>query len=314
MKWTAQGVHIAGTGIARPERVPGFRAWTSRDLLADLGLPLDLEHRSASASRARVEAPTDGVDLGAAALTDALTLADLPGEAIEVLVFATSTSSRATASDAHRLADRVGCQGAAWDVRSGGAAGLHAWAQAAQAIAQGARVAVAVVSEVITPYLDPADGLANLAYGDAAAAVVLTRGAGTLAAFRAGHLPPTGRGFTVPDPMPPRPGASFRATRPDATWTAVLDAAWVHATSTLAADAGGPVDVLLPYAVSRAQLDRVRAAVPARHTVHALDHHGCVGAASPIVALHLARSHDQRLGAVAVGGGLSWATLLWEPG
>lgn len=224
---------------------------------------------------------------------------------VDVLILATSTPSRVTRSDAHAVASALGLTGAAWDVRAGGAAGLIALAQGAAAAAAGARVLV-IAAEVISAYADPADPILALLYGDCAAAVVLEPGAGRLTTTT-GHVTSAGTSFTVPDPLPPRPGATFRARRPDAAYQAALAAVWDDVADRLA----GEVDVLLPYAVTAGQVARLaeRVGAPA---VSVLADHGCVGCASPLAALAAWDGTGRRLGLAAVGGGISWASALWE--
>lgn len=273
-----------------------------------------VERRGWCALPRRVAA-ADAVDLGVAAARAALDEAGCRPEDLDVVVFATSTSSRPTSSDAHRLAKALGTPAAAWDLRSGGAAGLLGWHQAALAVDQGARSAVLVAAEVISPWVDPEDTATALLYGDAAAAVVLAPGEGGLRSFAAGHATVEGRPFTVPASLPPRPGERLVASRPDATYQRGLQEVWAGTRQALLDGLAGRVaDALLPYAVTRQQVLALADPLPVRRVVDVLPDRGCVGAASPIVALDRWRRSGGRglAAAAAVGGGVSWAALTWE--
>jgi hypothetical protein len=113
--------------------------------------------------------------------------------------------------------------------------------------------------------------------------------------------------------LPPGPGDTFVATRPDGAYQTSLARVWADVGASLASDlADDPADALLPYAVTRGQVEALAARVPHRRVVSVLADHGCVGAAGPIVALDRWGSGAGRLASAAVGGGVSWATLVWE--
>ncbi|MCB9684417.1 MAG: hypothetical protein H6738_05580 [Alphaproteobacteria bacterium] len=262
-------------------------------------------------------AQADAVDLGVAAARAALEEAGLRPDDLDVIVFATSTPTRPTASDAHRVAKALGTRAASWDVRSGGAAGLLGWHQAGLAVDQGARAALLVAAEAISPWIDPEDVALALLYGDAAAAVVLAPGDGALRSLSAGHATVPGRAFTVPASLPPRPGERLVASRPDATYQQGLRAVWADARAALLDGlAGRAADALLPYAVTRQQVLELADGVPTRRVVDVLPEWGCVGAASPLVALDRWRrtGGSGLVASAAVGGGVSWAALTWEQG
>jgi 3-oxoacyl-[acyl-carrier-protein] synthase-3 len=313
MRWRLDGLHLAGTGVARPGAVPGLESVSTAEAARRLGVA---PRTSRVQTRAWASDPghpprADAVDLAFGAAVDALAAAAVPIASIDLVVLASSTPSRPTASDAHRLATRLGVDGAAWDLRAGGAGGLIAWAQGASALRDGARAVLVVAVERITPWLDPADVAAWMHYADAAAALVLTPGRARLHA-RAGHAPSVGRPFTVPAGLPPEPGATMRAQRPDAAYLAALAEAWERANADLAAASAPGLDLLLPYAVTPEQVATAAARVPACRVFSTLETDGCTGAASPLLALHRSGPPVGRIGAVAVGGGISWSTLLWE--
>lgn len=253
------------------------------------------------------------------AARDALAAAALPASALDLVVCATSTPSRATSALAAWVGRALGADAPCTDVRAGGAGGLRAWLAAALALAHGARAALVVAAETPSAWIDPADGASALLHGDGAAALVLRRdgGASGLLGARGGTLASDGVAFTVAAPLPPRPGLAYAFQRPDARYLGDLERAWDLATDALLA-LGRP-DRLVPYPVTRAQLERVaaRAGLPAQAAARTLAAHGCLGCAGPLVALHeLLR--DERpapgttLGLCAAAGGIAWQSLLWR--
>lgn len=256
--------------------------------------------------------------LAARAARDALAASALPASALDLVVCATSTPSRATSALAACVGRALGAEAPCTDVRAGGAGGLRAWLAAALALAHGARAALVVAAETPSAWIDPADASALL-HGDGAAALVLRRdeGAGGLLGARGGTLASDGVAFTVAAPLPPRPGLAYAFQRPDARYRGDLERAWDAAIDALLA-LGRP-DRLVPYPVTRAQLERVaaRAGLPAEAAARALAAHGCLGCAGPLVALH-ELLQDERpapgttLGLCAAAGGIAWQTLLWR--
>jgi 3-oxoacyl-[acyl-carrier-protein] synthase III len=246
----------------------------------------------------------DAVDLAAHAV------ALLDTGDCDLLVLASSTPARITRSDAHASPRRPASACAAWDVRGGGAGGLLAVMQAAQAVAGGARAAIVVAVEVASPYLRPDTPALGLLYGDAAVAMRFEPGPASLTA-RAGHATVPGAPFTVPGPLPPTPDGRYAARAPDAAYSEALRAVWSQTGEALAAL--GPVDALAPYGVTRGQVVRLHAQVPADLVVSSLPTHGCVGCAGALLAWHQARVRGaRRIGTAAVGGGVSWAAARWE--
>ncbi|MCA9492234.1 MAG: hypothetical protein KC621_20015 [Myxococcales bacterium] len=335
------GVRVAATAVAFPTDVdPGApdldNAGVFRAVLGDAAppdwTPEQAEARWGARRRQWVALPGQTPSIGATDLATeaarrALAAAGLGVGDVDLVVVATSTPDRLTASLSARVCRALGTSCGSVDVRAGGACGLHAWLTAAAWLRFGPRVALVVASEVGTPLLDPADLSAWLVYGDGAAAMVLVRddeGDAGLIGARLGTFAAPGRAFTVPGPLPPTreavEGRAYTWQKPDRTYLEALDGQWRRTCAGLAeAFPDVAIDAFAPYRATRAQVEAAAAAVrvPLERTAADVGSHGCVGGVGPLLGVHELRERGllgpgQVLATAAVAGGVVWHAALWR--
>ena len=275
------------------------------------------------------DACPDAGDLALSAAHRALLDAQVLATELEAVIVATSTPPRITNSLASRVCNALGTDAAAFDVRAGGAGGLCAWLSGLGLVVQGASTVLVVATEATSFYLDSQDlGTAAL-YGDAAAALILKAApsskTGCLFA-RSGTESARGRAFTVPGLLPPTDSRlhsrQYLFQRSDKAYGAELASVWERVLGELAIQpdwASSKRRLFFPYAITSSQVTAASRAlgVSDDDTLHTLAHHGCIGVAGPMVALDAARRQPRgitgtTLALAAVGGGISWATLLWQ--
>jgi 3-oxoacyl-[acyl-carrier-protein] synthase III len=309
------GVAVIGSGRASPRDVdPACPELDTASALASLGAPADPRADGWGVVRRQwVALPGEAARVSIedlAAKAGAAALADAGLDTVDVVHVATSTPSSISKSLAARVALRLGIAGLSADVRGGGAGALLAWIEAAALLRSGPRTALVVAADVMSPLLERGDATGSL-YGDGAAAIVLGPSEGALLAAFAGTTAVDGRSFTVPGPLPPIDGASYRFQRPDAAYREGLRRVRLDAARALR-EADGPFDVALPYAATSEQATELAEAIgaPAFTT---LAETGCTGTAAILVALAAVRAQRRdrplRIGAVAAGGGVVWAAL-----
>ena len=334
------GLVLRGSGVAFPEtpELENADVYASllgegyRELLTERGWSEEhpreawgVERRRWSAARATDASQELAVRAARCALEDA----GLESSSIDLLVLATSTPGRITSSLAAAVGERLGLRAACLDLRAGGTGGLQAWALASTLLAAGPRRALVIAAETPSQYLDPEDLASALLYGDGAAALVIERGEGHSSAMVGALLgtePAGGRPFTVPGDLPPRAqdveAGAFRFQGPDAEYRRELSDGWRRTCEGLREAFPRELEStrhFLPYAVTRAQVERAAAAVgiDAAHSKASLAAHGCTGCAGPLIALHELRAlgalaSGDFVASVAVAGGLCCCSILWR--
>ncbi len=247
-----------------------------------------------------------------------------PGDVMAAIV-STCTPPHITKSFAAQVAISLGTSGTALDLRAGGAGGLEAWIMGAQLAASSGAPVLVIATETASRYANPGDVGNALLFGDGAAALVLGPGEAHqgVAVARSRTRRGPGEPFSVPGALPPTERAvaagDYQFQKPTPDYLSALGGAWGDVAQSLRSDItelSAPTVAALPYAVTRAQLDRFEAQLgqdvaPSREQ---LRHHGCLGVAGPLalVAEHLASpSPSSALAAAAVGGGISTCSLLW---
>lgn len=268
------------------------------------------------------------IDLGAAAARSALEDAGVAPSELGLVVVSTSTPPRMTSTLSAAVGARLGAKRAAcMDLRTGCAAGLFALTTAAMYVAAGAGLVLVVGAETFSKVIPPSYKPAVVSLGDGAGALVLDRAprGGIAAAFLAtdgdlgrlvstdGELPPTHEAIDR--------GAYLLSGAPDELSTTLPDK-YVEAIEGALARArvtGGDVDLYVPHQTSAPLIRSVaaRVGVPAHRTFVNVPRHANVGAAGWIVALAEARREDrvhegERVLLAAVGGGMSWASVILE--
>lgn len=333
------GIAVAGTGIYAPA---GLRRVGNDEVHAVVrshgGRPMDdawvddagVVERAWSAvpgERAAADAvTTDELLAGSAAA--ALDDAGIDAHQVDLLIAATTTTSRLTTSMAAMAGGHLGIRCAAFELRAGCASSTYGLAVAAAQLAVGAECVVVTSAETLSKAAPGAGPLPYLA-ADGAAAVVLVRSddpaRGLLASWSSGD----GSAATLagaPGALPPhlddleadryRLVADRRFDAAAAPWWPVGPAAVLEA----AGVAPGAVDAFVTNQAHRARFRGAAAAVgvDAGAVVDVIAETANCGAASQFIALDRAR-RDGRAGAgstvllSAVGGGLSAAAVLLRP-
>lgn len=167
-------VRVAGTGTA----IAGPLV-TTAELVARVGGSLDAATMAAKTgieSRRFVEPGTTCTELGAAALREALAMADLPAEALARLIFVSSLGGDALIpATANAVAAAVGLHGScdAFDLNNACMGFLSAFDVGARSVATGVGPVAIVVVELCSRFVVPEDPRPYLVVGDGAAAAVL---------------------------------------------------------------------------------------------------------------------------------------------
>ncbi len=273
------------------------------------------------------------VELGIAAAEKVLAETGYDPADIDCIIAATSTPSYITSTIAGKIAKHLNVTAAALDIRAGGAAGLNAITTAAMYHANGCKLSLIVAAEAPTKYLSQHDLANGLLLGDGASALIIasddSAGAAGLLGGVIGSAAWHGKAFTVPGALPPTHASDFDEflwQKPNAEYRACLAQAWKMAGQQLRE--AFPVEskslsALLPYAVTR---DQVRAAAEPFNaacdiSLRLLENQGCIGCASPIAALsnywnEFVKAEKNNgthcVGSLAVAGGISWSSLLWQ--
>ena len=265
------------------------------------------------------------LDLAVFAARAALAEAGLTGVDVALVLVATSTPHRMTASVAAAVGSAIGARAACADVRAGCAGGVLALGQAALAVAAGTGPVLVIGAETFSKIVPPESRTAALSLGDGAGALVIGRrqGCALLGAFfeTDGAL---GRLITTDGALPPTEaevarGGYLLSGAPDellqivpGRYQAALDRALGRAGTGPAA-----IDLYVPHQTSSDLIRRVatEAGFASSRVYSHVERHANIGAAGWIVALAEARSEGRcstgkRIAVAAVGGGLSWGAAV----
>jgi 3-oxoacyl-[acyl-carrier-protein] synthase-3 len=267
-------------------------------------------------------------DLAIAASRQALSDADLPASALDLIVLATATPDNTFPATATRVQAALGMnRGAAFDVQAVCTGFIYALAVADNFIKAGqARTALVIGAETFSRILDWDDRATCVLFGDGAGAVVLrgeqVRATGEDRGILSTHLHSDGRYYPLLQvDGGPSLGQAVGHLRMEgrevfrhaiANLTSVLE-------ETLAANGLGPSDIdwVVPHQANKRILDGTARKLnfPMERVVVTVDRHANTSAAS--VPLALAEAvHDGRIkpGQLllleAMGGGFTWGAAL----
>lgn len=264
----------------------------------------------------------------AGAIDAAVADAGVGRDDVDLVIAATTTSTRLTTSMGSVATGRLGMRCAAMELRAGCASGAYALVMAYAQLLVGAEVVVVAAAETntkVAPGIGPAPYLA----GDGAAAVVLTRVADQERGLRGSWLSGDGTLSALAGPpgaLPPRV-EDVAADRYRLVMGKAFDEAaapwWpVGPTEVLAATGlrAEEVDALVMNQAHRLRITETaaRVGVAAGALVDVVGETANAGAASMLIALDRAR-RDGRAGegrtvlVAAVGGGLGAAALALRP-
>lgn len=264
----------------------------------------------------------------AAAIVATLADARIERQDVDMVVAATTTTSRLTTSMAAVATGRLGMRCATMELRSGCASAAYGLATAYAQLALGAGCVVVVAAETLTK-VAPGSGPATYLAGDAAAGVVLARtdatGSGLLASWLSGDGSLSALAGP-PGALPPN-----RADLDGDRYRLVIDKRfddaaapwWPVGPTTVLQAAGVKAEDLDAMVLNQANRFRLRqtaekVGVPADALVDVVAETANAGAASMLVALDRAR-HSRRADpgdtvlVAGVGGGLCAGALLLHP-
>jgi len=267
-------------------------------------------------------------DLAIAASRQALSDADLPASALDLIVLATATPDNTFPATATKVQAALGMnRGAAFDIQAVCTGFIYALAVADNFIKAGqARTALVIGAETFSRILDWNDRATCVLFGDGAGAVVLrgeqSRGTGEDRGILSTHLHSDGRFYPLLQvDGGPSLGQAVGHLRMEgrevfrhaiANLTSVLE-------ESLAANGLGPSDIdwVVPHQANKRILDGTARKLnfPMERVVVTVDRHANTSAAS--VPLALAEAvHDGRIkpGQLmlleAMGGGFTWGAAL----
>ena len=331
------GVEIRSTATFLPERGVRFvdndeihalqRSRGERPMTAEWVETMGVERRMWTCVPGEA-APADAVtthELLAGAAAAAIEQAGIDRSDVDLLIAATTTTSRLTTSMAAVAGGLLGLRCGAFELRAGCASSTYALAMAYAQFAVGAECVVVASAETLTK-VAPRGGPIPYVAGDGAAAVVLTRSDYPSSGLIASWLSGDGSASALagaPGELPPslaeleadryRLVADRRFDEAAAPWwelgpSAVLEAAGVDPASVSA------------FVANQASRARIRgsarsAGIADGAVVDVIGETANAGAASQLMALDRARSDGRAVSGStvmlsAVGGGISAATLL----
>lgn len=320
-----QAVRIAALGAYLPElevpndALPGF---------PPEALPL-IEAKTGIRARRRAADTQTTSDLGALAVQDCLSRADVHVEAVDALVVATSSPDRIQPATAARVQALVGAGRAyAFDLNAvcaGGVYGLHV---GAALVRSGARHVVVAAAETYSRFLNPGDFSTYPYFGDGAGAALLTADCGPFEIVDAAlHTDGSGADvIQIPAGGAMQPAHAVR--RPADLYFRMVG----RKVFDFAVDKGAAVvreildrqgltpdaiSVLVPHQANLVILREIatRLGIPFDRVAVQLDRYGNTAAASVLIALEeVVRTGRCPVGGHVVlsafGGGLSWAGML----
>lgn len=316
---------IVGTGSALPAR-----AVSNTELAADLaqrGVETSddwIVARTGIRQRYIAEPDCSTTDLAVTAATQALAMAAVPADGVDLIVLATSTPDQVFPSTACLVQARLGVRGAAaFDVQAVCSGFVYALTVADAMIRTGTyRRALVIGAEVFSRILDWSDRTTCVLFGDGAGAVVLESSMqpGLLSSrlhadgSQAKILCTAGRvdsGQIVGDPFLRMDGqAVFKLAVNvlDSSAREVLDDARLDAAA---------IDWLIPHQANVRILSATarKLDLPESRVIVTVDKHGNTSAASVPLALDVAVrdgrvQRGQHLVLQGVGGGFTWGSVL----
>ncbi len=312
---------IVGWGRYLPSRV-----LTNQDLAAMVDTSDEWIRQRTGIMERRIAAPNETTaEMSLRAAQDALRMAGISSEDIDLIIVATSTPDQEFPATACILQDALGATHAgAFDLSAGCSGFVYALAMAGAAISAGTtRLALVVGAEKLSRIIDWSDRATCVLFGDGAGAVVLRGGEGptgilstTLGADGSGADLLALRPKESDDPNGRGPYITMDGRRVFKFATRVM----ASAVNRVVSEAGlsmADLQLIIPHQANQRIIDAAceEMGFPAEKTFSNLEYYGNTSAASIPIALcevvEEGRLADGDLVAlVAFGAGLSWAAAL----
>jgi 3-oxoacyl-[acyl-carrier-protein] synthase-3 len=242
---------------------------------------------------------------------------------LDALIFVSTSNPNPCNSQAALLAADLGLVASCFDLKAGCSGGVLGLMQAALLIRAGCERVLVVMAETLSQ-LTPVDDLRMLlTVGDGAACVLLERcdGPGFLGMIH-GSAPRYARTMQVRESFPPSRGDAryafeFLETRGASEFLAEEWCALYQENLQATGLVPGDLSQLFLHQTHRQQVDRLGKAFGARRLTRVVEEHGNMG--TPTFAVAMARSfHEllpgERFLMQAVGGGISWCSIVAEHG
>jgi 3-oxoacyl-[acyl-carrier-protein] synthase-3 len=315
---------IAGLGASLPETVV-----TNADLAARIDTSDEwIVSRTGIRSR-RIAAPGEKTsDLALKAARAALKVADVPADALDLVVVATTTPDETFPAVATNVQARLGMtRGAAFDVQAVCSGFIYAIAVADNFIRAGqAKTVLVIGAETMSRLLDWSDRSTCVLFGDGAGALVLKAGTGEGSAADRGvlntQLYSDGRLhdllYVDGGPSSTRTTGHLRMQGPDVFKHAVVNTtAAIEASAKAAGIEVADISWIVPHQANQRILDATarRLGIPPERVISTIAEHGNTSAASVPLALAVGVEDGRvKRGDLvlmeAMGGGFTWGAAL----
>jgi 3-oxoacyl-[acyl-carrier-protein] synthase-3 len=242
-------------------------------------------------------------------------------EALDAVVFVSTSNPNPCNSQASLLANAMGLGGSCFDLKAGCSSGVLGLLQGALMIEGGCRRVLVVMAETLSQLTDPADARMLLSVGDGAACVLLERGeAPGFRVLAHGTAPEFAHAMEVREPFPPTgPQARFVYEISDAgPVREALAARWRSLFAEMLAAGNVKAEDLARWWIHQTHAGQLAelardTGIPPERMPAVVGEHGNMG--SPTFAVAMARDFaalrpgDDYL-VQAVGGGMSWCAIL----
>lgn len=294
-------------------------------MLAEIGV----DHRRLThlVGQPRAAGEGNAFELAVSAVEDLLTRLPQARPLIEAVIYVSVSSVFPTTTTAALLAERLQLSASCLDLKSGCSGGVLGLVLGAQLVQQGCKRVLVVMAENLSKFSPPDDLRMGVSVGDGAACVLLGRKEG--AGFRAVHHgtdPKFIRSITIPTTYPPAAGEpigpdcyQFSEVNQTARF---LRLKWIESFERPCRNAGLKPEDFRYYLSHQTTVGNYQGITQALgiaepQQVQVLRDHGNMG--SPTFAVALAQVFDRLnkgdlLALQAVGGGVSWCTVLVEHG
>ncbi|MGH6887860.1 MAG: beta-ketoacyl-ACP synthase III [Rhizomicrobium sp.] len=315
---------VAGLGACLPDTIV-----TNADLAARVDTSDEWIVSRTGIRRRRIAAPGEMTsDFALRSARAALADADIPAEALDLVIVATTTPDETFPAVATTVQARLGMtRGAAFDVQAVCSGFIYAIAVADNFIRAGqAKTVLVIGAETMSRLLDWSDRSTCVLFGDGAGALVLRAGVGEGTAADRGvlntQLYSDGRLhdllYVDGGPSSTRTAGYLRMQGPDVFKHAVVNTtAAIEASAKAAGVEVADIAWIVPHQANQRILDATarRLGIPPEHVISTIADHGNTSAASVPLALAVG-VEDGRIKTgdlvlmEAMGGGFTWGAAL----
>jgi 3-oxoacyl-[acyl-carrier-protein] synthase-3 len=325
---------LAGKGVRAYMRK---RHQTTEDLIRAFGYPPSVVSKMGVARRNWAHKVGDrpdpngetGSDFALKAAQRALEDAGLTAGEVDALIVTTTTPPRINSSSSLWLADKLGINAPAFDLRAGCSGGLYSLLNASLYLQNGCKNVLVVGTEAYSRFVPPTNRNAIFVAGDGAGAAVLTRsdapGVGVLGGL-VGADGQYDRRFHTQGPMPPTAEAAARGhyivqgdprDMVEPSFKKYLEI--IPPVLELAGVDIAQIGYHVPHQTSLSVIKAVAKHIdhPMERTFVNIHEHGNIGAACLLAGMHEARQAGhlvpgEKLLLSVVGGSMTWGAMVLQ--